>query len=90
MLNPLPILYKPSRWWLVKNVSRLLTSGAHRVEVCLLIYLLSFLIIEFVYTISNTLHSFSQIVYGFLDGVSTTPYHTSQPEQAINPNTDYS
>lgn len=36
LLNPLPILYKSSRWWLLKNVSRLLTSGAHRVEVCFL------------------------------------------------------
>ena len=33
MVNPLPIMFKASRWWLVKNVSKLLTSGMHRVEV---------------------------------------------------------
>lgn len=33
MLDPLPIMFKSSRWWLIRNVSRLLTSGAHRVEV---------------------------------------------------------
>ncbi|KAI0077380.1 EXS-domain-containing protein [Panus rudis PR-1116 ss-1] len=32
LLNPLPIAHKPARWWLLKNVSRLLTSGTHRVE----------------------------------------------------------
>ncbi|OBZ67468.1 Phosphate transporter PHO1 [Grifola frondosa] len=32
LLDPLPILFRPSRWWLVKNVIKLLTSGMHRVE----------------------------------------------------------
>lgn len=33
MFDPLPLLFKPSRWWLLRNISRLLTSGMHRVEV---------------------------------------------------------
>ncbi|CDO74587.1 hypothetical protein BN946_scf184583.g14 [Trametes cinnabarina] len=32
LFNPLPIMFKSSRWWLIKNVSKLLTSGMHRVE----------------------------------------------------------
>ncbi|KAJ7740035.1 SPX domain-containing protein [Mycena maculata] len=32
MLDPLPILFKPSRYWLLKNVGKLLTSGTRRVE----------------------------------------------------------
>ncbi|OCH89346.1 EXS-domain-containing protein [Obba rivulosa] len=32
MLDPLPILFRPSRWWLVRNIGRLLTSGVRRVE----------------------------------------------------------
>jgi hypothetical protein len=33
ILNPFPVMSKPSRWWLIKNVSRLLVSGTRRVEV---------------------------------------------------------
>ena len=33
LFNPLPILFKPTRFWLLKNWFRLLTSGVHRVEV---------------------------------------------------------
>ncbi|KIM91587.1 hypothetical protein PILCRDRAFT_58350 [Piloderma croceum F 1598] len=33
MVNPLPILSKSSRWWLVKNIGELLISGVHQVEV---------------------------------------------------------
>lgn len=33
MFNPMPTMFKPSRWWLIKNVGKLLTSGMHRVEV---------------------------------------------------------
>ena len=36
LFDPLPIMFKSSRWWLIKNVSKLLTSGMHRVEVCYL------------------------------------------------------
>ena len=32
MINPLPVMWKPSRVWLLRNISRLLTSGVHRVE----------------------------------------------------------
>jgi hypothetical protein len=32
LLNPLPMMFRPSRWWLVKNVSRLLASGVRQVE----------------------------------------------------------
>ncbi|CAL1699593.1 unnamed protein product [Somion occarium] len=32
VINPLPLSFKASRWWLVRNVGRLLTSGTHRVE----------------------------------------------------------
>ncbi|KAM5537632.1 hypothetical protein V8D89_008710 [Ganoderma adspersum] len=32
VINPLPVMWKPSRVWLLRNVSRLLTSGVHRVE----------------------------------------------------------
>ncbi|KAI0319242.1 EXS-domain-containing protein [Amylostereum chailletii] len=32
MVNPLPIFSRSSRWWFIRNVARLLTSGAHRVE----------------------------------------------------------
>ncbi|TFY63335.1 hypothetical protein EVG20_g6362 [Dentipellis fragilis] len=32
LINPLPILFRESRWWLIRNVARLLTSGTHRVE----------------------------------------------------------
>ncbi|TCD67423.1 hypothetical protein EIP91_012395 [Steccherinum ochraceum] len=32
VFNPLSIWYKRSRYWLVKNTSKLLVSGAHRVE----------------------------------------------------------
>ncbi|KAJ3552867.1 hypothetical protein NM688_g3924 [Phlebia brevispora] len=32
MFDPLPVLFKTSRWWLIRNTSRLLTSGMHRVE----------------------------------------------------------
>lgn len=33
MFNPLPILFKSSRWWLLRSVGELLISGAHHVEV---------------------------------------------------------
>ncbi|KAJ7108541.1 EXS family-domain-containing protein [Mycena epipterygia] len=32
MLDPLPILFKPSRYWLIRNVGKLLRSGTKRVE----------------------------------------------------------
>ncbi|KAF7360315.1 Signal transduction protein [Mycena venus] len=32
MLDPFPILFKPSRVWLLKNVAKLLASGTRRVE----------------------------------------------------------
>ncbi|KAK7044716.1 signal transduction protein [Favolaschia claudopus] len=32
MLDPLPVLFKPSRWWLLKNVAKLFASGTRRVE----------------------------------------------------------
>ncbi|KAJ7276061.1 EXS-domain-containing protein [Mycena haematopus] len=32
MLDPFPILFKSSRYWLVKNVAKLLASGTRRVE----------------------------------------------------------
>ncbi|THH19131.1 hypothetical protein EW146_g1993 [Bondarzewia mesenterica] len=32
ILNPFPVLFKESRWWLIRNITRLLTSGVHRVE----------------------------------------------------------
>jgi len=32
MVNPLPVMSKPSRWWLIKNVAKLLVSGTRRVE----------------------------------------------------------
>ncbi|KAJ7269846.1 EXS-domain-containing protein [Mycena rebaudengoi] len=32
MLDPFPILFKPSRYWLLKNVGKLLISGSRRVE----------------------------------------------------------
>ncbi|KAJ7485255.1 EXS-domain-containing protein [Mycena latifolia] len=32
MLDPLPILFKPSRYWLIRNVGKLLKSGTKRVE----------------------------------------------------------
>jgi hypothetical protein len=37
MLNPLPVLFKSSRWWLVKNIGELLISGVHRVEVSMIL-----------------------------------------------------
>ncbi|KAJ7269844.1 EXS family protein/ERD1/XPR1/SYG1 family protein [Mycena rebaudengoi] len=33
LLDPLPILFKPSRYWLLRNIGKLLTSGSRRVEV---------------------------------------------------------
>jgi hypothetical protein len=33
MFDPFPILFKPSRYWLIQNVAKLLTSGTRRVEV---------------------------------------------------------
>lgn len=33
LVNPLPILERPSRFWFVRNVARLATSGAHVVRV---------------------------------------------------------
>lgn len=33
MIDPLPILFKPSRYWLIRNVGKLLISGTRRVEV---------------------------------------------------------
>ncbi|KAJ7892875.1 SPX domain-containing protein [Mycena olivaceomarginata] len=35
MFDPFPILFKPSRYWLIRNVAKLLTSGTRRVEVAL-------------------------------------------------------
>ncbi|GLB42048.1 putative EXS family protein [Lyophyllum shimeji] len=32
MLNPLPLFYKTSRYWLLKNLGKLLISGSRRVE----------------------------------------------------------
>ncbi|KAF8068754.1 EXS-domain-containing protein [Lyophyllum atratum] len=32
MLDPLPLYYKPSRYWLIKSIGKLLTSGTRRVE----------------------------------------------------------
>ncbi|TFY73631.1 hypothetical protein EWM64_g10381 [Hericium alpestre] len=32
LINPIPIYFRDSRWWLIRNTARLLTSGAHRVE----------------------------------------------------------
>ncbi|KZT23700.1 EXS-domain-containing protein [Neolentinus lepideus HHB14362 ss-1] len=32
MFDPLPWLFKKSRFWFIRNISRLLTSGTHRVE----------------------------------------------------------
>ncbi|KAJ6595865.1 EXS-domain-containing protein [Mycena vulgaris] len=32
MIDPLPILFKPSRYWLIKNTGKLLRSGTKRVE----------------------------------------------------------
>lgn len=33
MLNPIPVLFKPSRWWLIRSVGELFISGLHKVEV---------------------------------------------------------
>lgn len=33
LINPLPMMFRESRWWLLRNFARLLTSGVHRVEV---------------------------------------------------------
>ena len=33
IVNPLPLLFKSSRWWLLRSVGELLISGAHRIEV---------------------------------------------------------
>ncbi|EMD35362.1 hypothetical protein CERSUDRAFT_53432 [Gelatoporia subvermispora B] len=33
MFDPFPLLFKSSRWWLFRNIGRLLTSGVRRVEV---------------------------------------------------------
>ena len=33
MVNPIPILFRSSRWWLLKSVGDLLISGFHQVEV---------------------------------------------------------
>ena len=33
LVNPLPILQRSSRFWLVRNVGRLATSGAYQVRV---------------------------------------------------------
>ena len=35
MLNPLPVFFKSSRWWLLKNIGDLLISGSRPVEVSL-------------------------------------------------------
>ncbi|KAJ7064981.1 EXS family-domain-containing protein [Mycena amicta] len=32
MLDPLPLVFKPSRWWLLKSIGKLLTSGTRPVE----------------------------------------------------------
>lgn len=32
VLHPIPVLYKSSRWWLVRSVGKLLVSGVHPVE----------------------------------------------------------
>ncbi|KAF7983207.1 hypothetical protein HWV62_23478 [Athelia sp. TMB] len=32
MFNPLPVMFRSSRWWLIRSVGELLISGAHRVE----------------------------------------------------------
>jgi hypothetical protein len=34
LFNPFPLLFKPSRWWLVRKTGKLLVSGTHIVEVC--------------------------------------------------------
>lgn len=34
MVNPIPVLSRSTRFWFLRNVGRLLTSGLHRVEVC--------------------------------------------------------
>lgn len=43
MGNPLPVLYRESRWWLLKNVAKLFVSGMQRVEVLMLVVNLSLL-----------------------------------------------
>ncbi|KAJ7158188.1 EXS-domain-containing protein [Mycena crocata] len=56
MLDPFPILYKPSRYWLLKSVGKLITSGTRRVEFsdfwmgdqfCSLVFTLSNLFVVF-------------------------------------------
>jgi hypothetical protein len=33
MINPLPIMSRESRWWTLRKMGRILTSGFHRVDV---------------------------------------------------------
>lgn len=33
MINPLPVMSRASRWWFLRKMARLLTSGLKRVEV---------------------------------------------------------
>ncbi|KAI9438623.1 EXS family-domain-containing protein [Lactarius indigo] len=32
MINPLPVMSRESRWWFLRKIGRVLTSGSHRVE----------------------------------------------------------
>jgi hypothetical protein len=59
MLNPLSVLFKPSRWWLVKSIGKLLISGLYHVEVC----------VSFPYAVAWANKSSFHVVHGFLDGV---------------------
>lgn len=44
MFDPFPVLFKPSRYWLIRNVGKLLKSGTRRVEVRLSLFPLFYFI----------------------------------------------
>ncbi len=76
MFDPLPIMFKSSRWWLIRNVSKLLTSGMHHVEVGSQLMGDSSVVLIFL------------SVRRFLDGVSTANYAYEFMRSTKLPNSD--
>lgn len=68
MFNPLPVMFRSSRWWLIRSVGELLISGAHRVEVGLKCFT------DKLCTLTRPF-----VVHGLLDGVRMSPTNPIDP-----------